>query len=97
MSTEHQISRKVSGRKGLYVIKKGDERAALTFTILSPDRIVADHTFVPESFRGTGAGFALVTRLVADARAEGFLIVPHCPYVNAQREKHPEWADVFTV
>ncbi|RPI45818.1 MAG: N-acetyltransferase, partial [Hyphomicrobiaceae bacterium] len=34
-------------------------------------------------------------RLVDDARAEGFKIYPLCPYVNAERHKHPDWADVF--
>ena len=34
---------------------------------------------------------------VEDARAEGFKIIPLCPYVNAQRRKHPEWADLFNV
>ena len=59
--------------------------------------MIADHTEVPDSFRGTGAGLALVTRLVADARAEGFKIMPLCPFVNAQRKRHPEWADAFSV
>jgi hypothetical protein len=58
---------------------------------------VAVHTGVPDSFKGTGAGVAMVTRLVDDARAEGFKIVPQCPFVNAQRLKHREWADAFAV
>jgi hypothetical protein len=52
---------------------------------------------VPDAFRSTGAGLALVTRMVEDARKMGFTIVPLCPFVNAQRRKHPEWADVFQV
>ena len=44
-----------------------------------------------------GAGQALVERLGADARAEGFKIVPLCPFVNAQRRRHPDWSDVFQV
>ncbi|MGB0498888.1 MAG: GNAT family N-acetyltransferase, partial [Rubricella sp.] len=68
----------------------------LTFTITSPKLRIADHTGVPDSFRGTGAGRALVERLVADARAEGWKIMPLCPFVNGLRKRHPEWADVFT-
>jgi predicted GNAT family acetyltransferase len=45
--------------------------------------------------RGTGAGQAIVEFMVADARARGFRIMPLCPFVNAQRKKHPEWADAF--
>jgi predicted GNAT family acetyltransferase len=34
---------------------------------------------------------------VADARAGGYKIVPLCPFVNAERQKRPEWSDVFQV
>ncbi|GAB1378832.1 GNAT family N-acetyltransferase [Pararhodobacter aggregans] len=95
MSAEHQIEREVSGSKGRYVIRKEGVEAELTYSITTPTLIIADHTGVPDAFRGTGAGLALVQRLVADARAEGVKIVPLCPFVNAQRRKHPEWADVF--
>jgi predicted GNAT family acetyltransferase len=32
--------------------------------------------------------------LVADARAQGFIIDPRCSYVEAAFRRHPEWADV---
>ncbi|HEX9857673.1 MAG TPA: GNAT family N-acetyltransferase [Paracoccaceae bacterium] len=95
--TDLAITREVSGSKGRYVIRRGGEEAELTYSVTSPVLVIADHTGVPDSFRGTGAGLALVTRLVADARAEGFKIMPLCPFVNAQRRKHPEWADAFAV
>jgi predicted GNAT family acetyltransferase len=57
--------------------------------------IIADHTGVPDTMRGMGVAKALATRLVEDARAEGVKIMALCPYVNAERRKHPEWADVF--
>ena len=44
--------------------------------------------------RGQGVASALVERLIADARREGFKVVPKCPFVVAQFERHPEWADV---
>ena len=92
-----EIAREVEGSKGRYVIRKDGEEAELTYSIASPTLVIADHTGVPDAFRGTGAGLALVERLVADARAEGFRIVPLCPFVNAQRRKHPDWADAFSV
>ncbi len=91
------ITREVTGHKGRYVIVQNGEVAELTWSITSPTLVIADHTSVPDSFRGTGAGVALVTRLVSDARAEGFRIMPLCPFVNAQRKRHPEWADAFSV
>jgi predicted GNAT family acetyltransferase len=96
-SPRHSISREVHGSKGRYVIRLGDAEAELTYSITSPTLVIADHTAVPDAFRGTGAGLALVTRLVEDARAEGFRVMPLCPFVNAQRKKHPEWADAFSV
>ncbi len=90
-----QITREHGATKGRYAIRQNGEEAELTYSITTPTLIIADHTGVPDSFRGTGAGLAMVTRLVMDARAEGVKIVPLCPFVNATRKKHPEWADVF--
>jgi len=97
MSPDVQITRETTGSKGRYVIRQNGAEAELTYSITSPTLIIADHTGVPDAFRGTGAGLALVTRLVEDARAEGVKIMPLCPFVNAQRKRHPEWADVFAV
>jgi len=94
---EPEIRREVTGSKGRYVFRLGADEAELTYSITSPVLVIADHTQVPDGLRGTGAGLALVTRLVQDARAEGFRIMPLCPFVNAQRKRHPEWADAFSV
>lgn len=53
---------------------------------------VATHTLVPSALRGRGIAARLVEALIADARREGFRIVPQCSYVAAQFERHPEWA-----
>ena len=77
------------------MIRRGAEAAELTYSVTTPTLIIADHTGVPDSFRGTGAGLALVRALVDAARTDGFKVVPLCPFVNATRKKHPDWADVF--
>lgn len=97
MSTDGAITREVAGSKGRYVLRKDGAAAVLTYSITSPTLVIADHTEVPDALRGQGAGLALVERLVADARAEGFRIMPLCPFVNGQRKRHPEWADAFAV
>ena len=97
LMADFDIQREEEGSKGRYVIHLDGAEAELTYSIASPTMRIADHTGVPDAFRGTGAGLALVTRLVEDARAEGFKIVPLCPFVNAQRRKHPDWADAFNV
>jgi hypothetical protein len=93
--SEHRVEREHGATKGRFVIRQDGAEAELTYSITTPTLIIADHTGVPDSFRGTGAGLALVEALVAAARAEGFKVVPLCPFVNATRKKHPEWADVF--
>jgi len=99
LSIDHIVTREVraDGTKGRYVIRHDGAEAELTYSVVSPELVIADHTEVPDAFRGTGAGLALVTKLVADARAEGFKVMPLCPFVNAMRKKHPEWADAFSV
>jgi hypothetical protein len=77
--TDVVITRETGPTKGRYVIRQGGEEAELTFPVTTPSLIIADHTGVPDSFRGTGAGLALVTRMVEDARAMGFKVVPLCP------------------
>ncbi|ABD53920.1 GNAT family N-acetyltransferase [Jannaschia sp. CCS1] len=90
------IERHVSDTKGRYVLTRDGVEAELTYSIMSPQRIIADHTGVPDALRGSGAGRELVERLVADARAEGVTIIALCPFVRAQASRHPEWADVFS-
>jgi predicted GNAT family acetyltransferase len=94
---EIKIAREESLTKGRYVAKVDgiDAEAELTYSRSSPTLIIADHTGVPDVFRGQGIGRLLATRMVEDARKEGVKIFVLCPFVNAERKKHPEWADVF--
>lgn len=92
-----EVTREVSGSKGRYVLSQDGHEAELTYSRLGETQVIADHTEVPAALSGTGVGLRLVTRLVEDARAEGFRIVPLCPFVNAMRRRHPEWADAFNV
>ena len=60
-------------------VKKGDVR-------------VAEHTLVPKQIGGRGIAYELVKIMIEDARAKGFRIDPHCPYVAMRFDKHPEWS-----
>lgn len=90
-----QITREEGDTKGRLVTIVDGHEAELTYSILSAQTIIADHTGVPDTLRGTGVGKALVERLVTDARASGVKIVALCPFVKAQAARHPEWQDVF--
>ena len=87
------------GRKGRYVARVDGIAAEgeITITRRGPHLISADHTGVPDALGGLGAGRALIDYMLADARANGFKIIPLCPYVRARYEKHPDWRDVMTV
>jgi predicted GNAT family acetyltransferase len=98
MKSAVRIEKQTAGKAGRYVgrVDGVEGEAELVFTIRGPKLISADHTEAPESMRGTGAATALVEYMIAEARANGFKIVPICPYVRAQYKKHPEWRDVMT-
>ncbi len=55
---------------------------------------VATHTIVPPEIGGRGIAGLLVERLIADAKAQGFKIVPQCSYVEAKFDRNPDWADL---
>ena len=97
MNNKITITRSEEGSKGRYEarVEGHDGIGELTYSRTSANRIVADHTGVDDSLRGTGVGKVLVERLVADARLEGFTIVPLCSFVQAQFKRHPEWSDLL--
>ena len=95
--SDPEIRLEIGEGRGRYVSGLDGDEAELTFSITSPTLRIADHTGVPDRVRGTGVGQKLVERMVQDAREQGFRIVPLCPFVNAQRRRHPEWADAFSV
>nr|WP_284362043.1 GNAT family N-acetyltransferase [Maritalea porphyrae] len=81
--------------RGRYVAVVDGVEAELTYSRMSAHSIIADHTGVPEALKGKGVGKALVEYLIADARATDTKIVPLCPFVKAQYQRHPEWSDVI--
>jgi predicted GNAT family acetyltransferase len=95
--SEPEITREDGPTEGRYVARVDgiDAEAELVYSHRGPNLITADHTSVPDAFRGRGIGRLLATRMVEDARREGVKIVALCPFVKAERKKHPEWADVF--
>ena len=90
-----EVEREDRGSKRRYVIRRPEGEAELTLSVLTPQRVIADHTLVPEALRGQGLADELLQALLADARAQGFTIVPLCPFVASQARRHPEWAALF--
>jgi predicted GNAT family acetyltransferase len=70
----------------------GSEQIGRLTWVLRGGARVAEHTLVPPEIGGRGVAARLVEALVADARAQGFKVVPQCSYVAVAFERHPDWA-----
>ena len=88
----HEDAAAAGGRYVVY-LPDGSE-AELTYRRRDASTIVADHTGVPVAHRNAGIALRLVEALMADARREGWRIVPACSYVAAQFRRHKQWADL---
>lgn len=93
---EITVTRHGSGDAGEYraQIAGSDAVGRLTWVQRGGAR-VAEHTLVPPAIGGRGVAARLVETLVADARSEGFQIVPACSYVAVAFRRHPEWGDLL--
>lgn len=91
-----EITHEDNGTSGEYRAKVLDSEkiGRLTWKQREEGVRVADHTLVPPAIGNRGIAAALVDRLVADAREQGFKIVPQCSYVEAKFRKHPDWSDL---
>lgn len=68
--------------------------AVLTWSARGEARSI-DHTFVPPEMRGQGVAQQLIEAVVADAREQGFTIVPRCSYAEVLFKRRADWADVL--
>ncbi|WP_114521099.1 GNAT family N-acetyltransferase [Altererythrobacter sp. ZODW24] len=97
--TEVTITHEGGETSGKYTaeVAGADETGKLTWKARGGDPAVriADHTIVPPAIGGQGVAAKLVDALIADAREQGFKIVPQCSYVAAKFERNPDWADLL--
>lgn len=93
--TDYTITREDGPSGGRYVAVVSGDEAEMTYSRAGTTRIIIDHTGVPDSMRGLGVGKRLVEAAVKDARAEGFKIIPLCPFAKSVLEKTTEWQDVL--
>ena len=91
------INRRGTGSDVVYTASQDGrfDEAVLHVEETCDGRLIADHTYVPGPLRGQGIAKRLVARLVDDARNADLKIVPICAFVRMEKEKHPEWGEVF--
>lgn len=94
---ELEITAHDSGQTGEYHAHVSGSKAVgrLTWVERCDGARVAEHTLVPREISGRGIAGELVKVLVADARKNGFKIVPQCSYVAAKFAENPAWADLL--
>lgn len=86
------ITRHEKGDEGEYHAHIEGTKAIGRLTwVLRDGARVAEHTLVPREIGGRGVAAQLVDALVADAREQGFKIVPQCSYVAKKFEQNPQW------
>ena len=70
-------------------------RALLTYRRFG-ERIVFDHTEVPQVLEGKGLAAKLARVALDFARANHLRVVPLCPYMSSFIRKHPEYQDLLS-
>ena len=59
------------------------------------DKLVYDHTIVPQELGGRGIGSALVKHALNYAREQHKKVIPQCSFVSSYISKHPEYQDLI--
>lgn len=84
------------GAHGEYQARVEDSTAIGRMTwVRHGEVLTTEHTLVPPEIGGRGIAGKLVEALIADARVQGWKIVPECSYVAVAFKRHPEWADLL--
>ncbi|MGN6380533.1 MAG: GNAT family N-acetyltransferase, partial [Gaiellales bacterium] len=79
----HRYELLLDGRRiGLLAYRKRDTRIALTHTEVTPE------------CEGRGFGSQLAAAALDDARRQGLVVAPLCPFIARYIDRHPEYADL---
>ena len=70
-------------------------RSLLTYRRF-PDRIILDHTEVPQPLEGKGFAAKLARFALDFARQQHLRVVPLCPYISSFLRKHTEYQDLVS-
>lgn len=73
-----------------FVIETDSGEAELTLVRVEDGIFNANHTFTPTALRGQGVAGKLYAAMIADAKEQGYKIIPGCPYVEVKFKRKPE-------
>ncbi len=78
-----------------YEVLDGDAVVGfVTYRLPDDGHVDFVHTEVDDAYEGRGLASRLVGFALADVRAAGKRIVPHCPYVARWVRRHPEYLEL---
>ena len=82
------IEHEEDNNKGRWIaLSYGEEAGEMTCSVAGDDKIIIDHTFVSDNFKGQGIGAKLLDAAVAYVTAHDLKIIPLCPYVKSRFDK----------
>jgi predicted GNAT family acetyltransferase len=84
-SAEHRFEMPLDGQALAFCTYRRDEGG--TYHLL--------HAEVPPAYEGRGIGGALARGVFDLARAQGLKLVPHCSFMVAWANRHPDYGDVL--
>lgn len=79
---------------GHFEITVDGEPAGFTAYTQIGDKLDFTHTEIDSRFEGRGLGSTLIKAALDAARDRGAGVLPHCPFVKAYIERHPEYLDL---
>ena len=100
------VQKEITPQGHRFVIKTEAGEAELTLAKVkdTPDKTSdgtsvfnANHTFTPTALRGQGIAGKLYAAMVADAKTQGYKIIPGCPYIEVKFKRHPKDRDAVGV
>lgn len=82
--------------RGYFYIQDGEETLAKMVISIKGTHLTVHHTEVSPKAEGRGLAGELLKTMVAYVRDHGLNVVPLCPYVHAQFQRHPNlYEDVW--
>jgi len=61
---------------------------------LDADTIAMNRVYVPPPVEGRGIAGTLTRHALDHSRAQGWKVIPRCPYVKAWIQRHPDYANL---
>ena len=90
-----KVKKDINGKKGsFYAVANEQIIGEMLFSITDENTITIEHTEVQKQNKGEGVGKQLLEFAVNDARANQYKIIPKCPFVESEFEKHSQFLDV---